>query len=35
LTEFQKRDNMLRESSIAQDHWQDELKRIMKEEHDK
>jgi hypothetical protein len=32
LTEFQKRDNMLRESSIAQDHWQEELKRIMQEE---
>ncbi len=32
LTKFQKRDNMLRESSIAQDYWESELKVIKESE---
>ncbi len=34
LTKFQERDNMLRESSIAQDYWQRELKHIIEQERD-
>jgi len=32
LTKFQKRDNMLRESSIAQDYWESELEAIKENE---
>jgi hypothetical protein len=32
LTNFQIRDNMLRESSIAQVHWQSVLKTVIEEE---
>ncbi|CAF4741965.1 unnamed protein product [Rotaria sp. Silwood2] len=31
---FQQRDNMLRESTIAQDYWQSLINKIMKEERD-
>jgi len=34
LTKFQKRDNMLRESSIAQDYWESELETIKEKELD-
>ncbi|CAF1244195.1 unnamed protein product [Rotaria sordida] len=34
LNKFQERNNMLRESSIAQDHWQHDLKRIVEQERD-
>jgi hypothetical protein len=34
LTKFQERDNMLRESSIAQEHWQRQLQRIIDQERD-